>query len=77
MNRLVHVVTDNIKTNKNQSKDAIENEPKVDKRFSLSIRTKYRLPVVTVTLQGGKKQRATSVSGITCLCDSGVTGSMI
>ena len=72
-----HVVTDSIKTNRNQRNDAIENEPKFDNTFSLSGCTKDPVPVVTVILQVGKKQRAMTVSGLTCLWDSEATDSMI
>ena len=50
-----HVVSDNIKTNKNQRNDAMKNEPKFDNEFSLSSGTKDPLPVVTVSLRGGEK----------------------
>ena len=56
-------MTDKINKNKNQHNDAIENDPEFDYIFSLSSGTKYPLPVVTVSLVGGKKQRATMVSG--------------
>ena len=55
INRLDHVVSDNIKTNKNQRNDAMKNEPKFDNEFSLSSGTKDPLPVVTVSLRGGEK----------------------
>ena len=77
MNILYHIVNNNIKTNKNQRNDAIENEPKFDHTFILSGCTKDPVPVVTVILQVGKKQRAMTVSRITCLWDSGATDSMI
>ena len=48
MNRLNHVVADNIKTNKSQRNGAIENETKFDNKFNLSSRTKDPLTVVTV-----------------------------
>ena len=40
MNRLYHVVTKNIDTNKNERNDAIENETKFDNTFNLSRETK-------------------------------------
>ena len=57
----------NIKKNKNQHNDSIEYEPKFDNKFSLSSGTKNPIPVVTVSLRGGKKQMATIISGLTCL----------
>ena len=42
MNKLDHVVTNNIK-NKVKFNEAIEYEPKFDSKFSLSIGTKYPL----------------------------------
>ena len=77
MNILYHIVNNNIKTNKNQRNDAIENQPKFDNIFNLSSGNKYPLPVVNVSLRGGKKKRATTVAGLTCLWDSGATDSMI
>ena len=41
INGLDHVVTDNIKTNKDQHNYAIENEPTFDNSFNLSSGTKY------------------------------------
>ena len=58
-------MTDNIKKNKYQHNDAIDNESTFDNSFNLSIGTKYPLPVVSVSLRGGKKHRAMTVSGIT------------
>ena len=63
--------------NKYQRNEAIENEPKFDNIFSSSSGTKDHLTVVTVSLRGGKKHRATTVAGLTCLWDSGATNSMI
>ena len=78
INKLDHVVNKNLKTNKDQSNEAIDNELTFDtSNFNLSTGANNPLPVVTVSLQGGKKHRATTVSGITCLWDSGATGSMI
>ena len=60
--------------NKNQCDDTIEYDPKFDDKFSLSSGTnKYHLPVVTFRLIGGKKHRATIISGLTVLWDSVVT----
>ena len=70
-------MTNNIKKNKNQHNEAIENEPKFDNIFGLSNGNKYPLPVVTVSLISGKKQRAMVVAGIKCLWDSGATNSTI
>ena len=50
MNRLDHVVTENIDTNKNERNDAIENETKFDNIFNLSSRNKDPLPVVNFSL---------------------------
>ena len=36
INKLYHLVTDNIKKNKNQRNDAIKNEQKFDNKFSFS-----------------------------------------
>ena len=52
INKLYHVVTDNIKKNKNHHNDAIENEPNFDNKFIFSSSTKDPLPVVTVSLRG-------------------------
>ena len=62
-----NVVTDNINTNKTQRNDAIRNDPNFDDAFILSIRTKDPLPVVTVSLRGGKKNIAAIIYGLTCL----------
>ena len=70
-------MTDNIKKNNNQRNDSIENNPKFYNTFILYRSTKYLLPVVTVSLRGGKKQRTTMVTGLACLWDSGSTNSMI
>ena len=61
-----HVVTNNIKTNKDQLNDTIYNELTFDANiFNLSSGTKDPLPVVTVSLQGGNKHRKTTISGLT------------
>ena len=72
-----HVVTDNIKTNKDQHNDAIENDQKFDNIFNLSSGTKYPIPLVTLSLKGGKKPIANSVSDITFLWDNRATNMMI
>ena len=51
MNRLDHIVTDNLKNNEDQSNEAINSEPKFDaSNFNLSSATSNPLPVVTVSL---------------------------
>ena len=71
-------MTDNINTNKCQLNDTIYNDTAFDNNsFNLYIWNKDPLPVLTVTLQGSKKHRAMTVDGITCLCYSGATNSMI
>ena len=70
-------MTDNIKTNKDQHNDVIENEPNFDGSFNLSRRTKDPLPVVTIRLRGVRKHRATTVDGLTCLWIIGATNRMI
>ena len=71
-------MSENIKTNKDQLNDAIYNEPMFDTNsFNSSSGTRDPLPVVTVTLQGGKKHIAMNVSGIIFLWDSRATDSMI
>ena len=80
MNILDHVVTNNLKNNKYKINKAINSEPTFDtSNFNLSIGTSDPLPVplVTVSLQGGKKYRTTAVAGITYLWDSGATKIMI
>ena len=49
-------MTNNIKKNNNQHNDVIEYEPDFDNKFSLSRETKYPLPVVTVSLGGGREK---------------------
>ena len=70
-------MTDNIKKNKNQHNDAIEYEPNFDNDFILSSRTKEYLPVVTVRLRGGKKQRETIILVLIYLWDSRATDNVI
>ena len=78
MNTLDHVLTKNSKNNKGQSNKAIKSEPKFDRsKFNLSSGTSKPLPVVTVSLRGGEKHRATNVSGITFLWDIEDTNSTI
>ena len=54
--KLYHKVTNNIRKNKIQHNDAIENNLKFDNKFSLPIGTKDPLPVVTVVLRGDKNR---------------------
>ena len=78
MNKLDHVVTNNLKTTKDQLNEAINNEPTFDTNiFNLSSSTSDPLPVVTVSLWGGKKHRAKNVAVLTCFWDSGATNNMI
>ena len=78
MNKLYHVVKKNLKTNKYKINEAINNERTFDTNsFNLSRGNRNPLPVVTLYLQGGKKNRATTVAGLTCLCNRGYTNSMI
>ena len=71
-------MTNNIKDYNDQYNDAIDNEPTLDNTsFNLSRGTSEPLPVVTVSLRGGKKHRATVVAGLTLLWYSGATNSMI
>ena len=66
MNRLDHLVTDNLNNYKYQSNEAINSGPTFDNSSSnLSSGTSDPLPVVTVSLQGVKKHRETTVAGIT------------
>ena len=78
MNRLDHVVTNNLRNYKDQSNQAINSDPTFDtSSFNLSINTSNLLPVVTVFLQGGKKHRSTTVAGLECLRGIGSTNRMI
>ena len=64
--------------NKNQCNDAIEYEPKLDNKFSLSSGpNKDTLPVVTVRIRAGKKNRENIIAVLTCLWDSGATNIII
>ena len=66
INKLCHVVTKNIKDYNYQYNDAIDNELTLDNSsFNLSSDNRDTLPVVTVSLRGGKKHRETVVAGIT------------
>ena len=58
--------------------EAIENELTFDSNiFDLSSSTRDPIPVLTVSLQLGKKHRASTVAGLTCLCYSGTTDSIL
>ena len=77
MNKLYHLVTNKIKI-KDQCNDAIAYFPKFNDKFSLSrYFVIYPLPVVTVTLIRGKKNRSYVISVLKCLWDRGDTNSMI
>ena len=77
INKLYHVVNNNLNTNKGQSNEAINNEPTFDTTsFNLSRSTSDPLPVVTVSLQKGNKHRATTGAGLTCVWGSAATYSM-
>ena len=78
INKLYHIVTNNIKDYNNQYNDSIDNEPTLDNSsFNLSSGTRYPLPVVTVYLQVGNKHKANVVAVLTCLWDSEAIDSMI
>ena len=78
MNILDHVVTDNLNNNKYQSNESINSDPTFDTgNFNLYSGASDPLPVLTVSLRGGKKNIAMTVAGLTCLLDSGATNSMI
>ena len=78
MNSLYHVVTDNLNNYKYQSNEAIKSYPKFDNSsFNLSRGTSYPLPVITVSLRGGNKHRATTVAGLTCMWDKRATNNII
>ena len=78
MNILDHIVTENLKNNKYQINEAINSDPKFDtSNFNLSSGTSNPLLVVTVSIRGGNKHRATTVAGLTCLWDNGATNSTI
>ena len=78
MNRLDHLVTDNLNNYKDQSNEVINSELTFDTSdFNSSSGNSNPLPVVTVSLRGVKKHRATAVASLTCLWDSRATDSMI
>ena len=78
MDRLDHVVTDNLKNDKDWSNEEMNSDPTFDTRsFNLSRGTSNPLPVITVSLQVGNKHRATTVAGLTCWWGSGDTNRMI
>ena len=78
INRLYHIVNGNLKNNKDQSNEAINSESALDTgKFNLSSGTSNPFPVVTISLRGGKKHIETTFPSLTCLWDSGDTGSMI
>ena len=61
-----------------QYNDIIDNDQTLDNgSFSLSSGTRDPLPVVTVSLRGGKKHISTVVAGLIYLWYSGATDSMI
>ena len=73
-----HVVTDTLNNYNDQNNESIDNDPTFENSgFNLSSGTSEPLPVVTVSLRGGKKHRATVVAGLTLLWYSGATNSMI
>ena len=78
INKLDHVVTNNLNNYNNQNNEAIDNEPTLDNiTFSLFGGTSYPLRVVTASLRGGKKHGETIFAGTTCLWNRGATNSMI
>ena len=78
MNRLDHVVPDNLKNYKYQSNEAIRSHLEFDTSgFNLSSGTSEPLPLVTVYLQLGKENIATTVAGLASLWKIGATDSMI
>ena len=65
MNRLDHIVKDNINKNKYQLNDTIYNGPNFDTNsFNSTSITRDTLTVLTDTLQGGKKHTAMTVAGL-------------
>ena len=59
-------MTNNIKDYNDQYNDDIDNERTLDNSsFNLSRDTRDPLPVVTVSLRGGKKHKSTLVAGLT------------
>ena len=66
MNRLDHIVTDNLNYNKDKLNESINSDPTFDtSNFNLYSGTSEPLTVVTVYLRGGKKHRVTTFSGLT------------
>ena len=71
-------MTNNLNTNKDQSNEAMNNDPTFDTNtFNLSSLNSNPLLVVTVSLQVGNKHRATIVSGLTSLWGSRAANIMI
>ena len=71
-------MTNNLNNYKDQSNESINSEPAFDtSTLNLSSGTSDPLSVVTVSLLGGKKRRATTVAGMICLWDNRATDSMI
>ena len=78
MNRLDQVVSDNLNNSKYQINEAINSETKFDtSSFNLSSGNSKPLPVVTVSLLGGKKHIATTVAGLICLWDIRATDGIL
>ena len=64
-------VSENLNNYNNQNNEAINCEATFyNSSFNLSRGTRDPLPVVTVSLRGGKKHRATIVAGLTCFWDT-------
>ena len=77
MNRLDHVGNDNL-DNKYKFNDVIVYEPKFNSEFSLpSNPSMDPLPLLSVRLGGGKKNKATINLGLTFLWYSGATNSTV
>ena len=71
-------MTYNLKNDKDWNDESINSEPTFDtSSFNLSRGTSNPLPVITVSLRGGKKHRSTTVAGLTCLWGSGATDIII
>ena len=78
INKLDHVVTENLKNYQDHSNEAINSDPTFDKSsFNLSSGTNNPLPVVNVYLQGVNTHIETTFYGLTCLWESGATNIMI
>ena len=78
MNRLDHVVTDNLNNYKDQINEAINSYPTFDTSSSnLSSGASDPLPEISIYLRRGKKHRAKTVAGLTCLWYSVATNSLI